>query len=115
MTPARPRHRDPDPGDRGARYRQWATHLEGVRADYLRRTPLYRLGFLALTAAGFACFALGTFAGIWGAASASLVSVCGLAMLRVRVWEIDVELRETRAEISRLARATPDAPPKAAP
>ena len=104
MTPQRPRPGAADPAERLARYREWAAHLEDVRADYLRRTPLYRWGFLALTAAGFACFALGRFAGIWGAGSASFVSACGLAMLRVRVWELDVEIGEMRDEIRRLER-----------
>jgi hypothetical protein len=106
MTPKRSTRNDANPAEQLARYRAWATHLEGVRADYIRRTPLYRWGFFALTAAGFACFAGGTFMGLWGAGSASFVSVCGLVMLRVRIWEIDVEIGEMRDEIRHLERVS---------
>jgi len=104
MTATRPTPRGDDPPSSIARYEQWQAHLEGVRADYLRRTPTYRWGYLALTAAGFACFAFGRFPGLWGAGSATFVSVCGYAMLQVRVWELDVEIGEIREEIRRLRR-----------
>jgi hypothetical protein len=104
MTAPRPTARGVDPAEQLTRYEQWKTHLEGVRADYVRRTVLYRRGYLALTAAGFACFAFGRFPGIWGAGCATVVSVCGYAMLYVRVWELDVEIGEMRDEIKRVKK-----------
>lgn len=104
MAPTKPAARGGDPAELLARYEGWKRHLEATRADYVRRTPTYRWGYLALTAAGFACFAFGRFPGIWGAGSASVVSLCGLAMLRVRLWELDVEIGEMRDEIKRVKR-----------
>lgn len=108
MTAARPTSQGGDAAEQVARYEQWRAHLEGVRADYVRRTPTYRWGYLALTAAGFACFAFGRFPGIWGAGSATFVSVCGYAMLHVRLWELDVEIAEMRDEIRRVKRQLGD-------
>lgn len=85
-----------------ARYEAWRAKLEATRADYLRRHPLYQKGFFALTAAGFACFAVSLRAGVWGAGCAVFVSVAGWFMLKTRVWELDVELGEIRDELSRL-------------
>jgi len=104
MTAARPTQSGAAPLEQLARYAQWEAHLAGVRADYVRRIPTYRRAYLALTAAGFACFAFGRFPGIWGAGSATFVSVCGYAMLYVRLWELDVEIAEMRDEIRRVKR-----------
>lgn len=91
-----------DVARRIAQYEAWAQKLEGTLADYVRRTPTYRRFYYGLTTAGFACFAFGAFPGIWGSMSGTFVSLGGYAMLRTRIWELKVEIAETRDEIERL-------------
>ncbi len=91
-----------DVTERVARYEAWAERLEHTRGDYERRTALYRRFFYALTAAGWACFIMGPYPGIWGSMSATVVSLGGYAMLRTRKWELEGEIAEVRDEIERL-------------
>lgn len=88
--------------ERVAKYEAYALRLESVRADYIRRTPLYAKSFVALTIAGFACFAFGGLVGIWGSISATSVSVVGYAMLGVRVRELAAEIKAVRQDAERM-------------
>ena len=85
-----------------SKYEAYALRLESVRADYIRRTPLYAKGFVALSLAGFACFAFGGWVGIWGSVCATSVSVVGYAMLGVSVRELTAEIQAVREDAERM-------------
>lgn len=93
---------------RVAAYEASVRRLEATLARYERALPRYRRGFACLTASGFACFAFGRYTGLWGAISATFVSVTGYLMVRARLWELRGEIDETLADLERL-RATPRA------
>ncbi len=87
---------------RPAKYEEWAAHVERTREDYIRRLPLYRKGFAALTAAGFASFACGGLIGAWLSFSATLVSVVGYLMIKRRIVELEIEAAAVRGDAARL-------------
>lgn len=89
----------PEVAQRIARYEEWVRRLQGTLADYERREPLYRRFFYGLTGAGFACFAFGAWAGLWGSVCSTFVSVAGYAMYKTRVWELKTEIDEALGDI----------------
>jgi len=84
------------------KYQAWVARLEQTRAVYARHVPRYRWGFAAFTAAGWSCFALGRFYGLWGALSTTFISLAAQGMLKTRFWELDEELAANRRELARL-------------
>jgi hypothetical protein len=91
-----------DTAERIAAYEAWATRLEGTLADYHRRRVIYQRFFVALLATGYACFVFGFRLGVWGAVSSTLISVAGWAMYKTRLWELESEIAQTRAEADRM-------------
>lgn len=87
---------------RAERLDEWAVHRQAVRQDYVRRLPLYRRGFAVLMLAGFACFAFGGLAGLWGSISATFVSVTGYLMVKNRVHELTKEIGLVQDDAERL-------------
>ncbi len=87
---------------RVARYEEWAAHVERTRDDFVRRLPIYRRGFAALTVAGFATFAFGSLVGIWLSMSASVVSVLGYLMVKRRIAELETEAAAVRSDAERM-------------
>jgi uncharacterized small protein (DUF1192 family) len=100
----------PDLSERISRFEAAIARLETSRRRFAGRRPLYVKCFLALTAAGFACFVFGGLVGLWGAISATVVSVAGYGMVRVRSSELEVEIDALQREIDRM-RAAGDEPP----
>jgi hypothetical protein len=98
-----------DFSDRIANFEATVSRLEFSRLAFARRTPLYIKGFLALTLSGFACFALGGLVGVWGSLSATVVSLAGFGMVRVRASELGTEIQTLRQEIDRMRRLGADA------
>jgi hypothetical protein len=88
--------------ERLARFEATASRLESGRRAFAHRRPLYIKGFLALTLAGFACFAFGALVGVWGSLSATVVSLAGFGMVRVRASELETEILALRQEIDRM-------------
>lgn len=76
--------------------------MESVRRGFARNRPLYAKGFMALVVAGFACFALGPFPGIWGSGCATFVGVAGWGMVIRRTSELSAEVETLRREIARM-------------
>lgn len=91
-----------DVAERVTTYEAAVARLESIRGDYVRRKPLYAKGFIALTTAGFACFAFGGLAGLWGSISATFISVSGYALLHVRLGELKDEIDALRGEVERM-------------
>jgi uncharacterized small protein (DUF1192 family) len=91
-----------DLSERIARFEAAVSRLESHRRAFTRRGPLYTRGFLALTIAGFACFAFGGLVGVWGSLSATVVSLAGFGMVRVRTTELSTEILALRQEIDRM-------------
>jgi uncharacterized small protein (DUF1192 family) len=91
-----------DLSERIAKFEATISRLESSRRAFARRRPLYIKGFLGLTLAGFACFAVGWLAGVWGSLSATVVSLAGFAMVRVRASELSTEILALRQEIDRM-------------
>jgi hypothetical protein len=85
-----------------ARFEASIGRLESNRREFARRRPLYVRSLVALAAAGFACFALGAFVGLWGSISASVVSLAGYGMLRLRSAELTTEIDTLRQEVARM-------------
>jgi hypothetical protein len=85
-----------------ARFEASIARLESSRSQFARRRPLYVRSLLALAGAGFACFAFGAFVGLWGAISASVVSLAGYGMLRLRASELTAEIDTMRQEVARM-------------
>jgi hypothetical protein len=99
-----------DVSERIPRFEAAIARLETSRRTFAGRRPLYVKCFLALTAAGFACFVFGGLVGLWGAISATVVSVAGYGMVRARASEFDVEIAALQEELDRM-RATGDESP----
>jgi uncharacterized small protein (DUF1192 family) len=76
--------------------------LQATHQAFVRRRPVFDRSFLALVLAGFACFAFGGFAGLWGSISATVVAAAGSAMVRRRDAELAAEVRTLRQEIERM-------------
>jgi hypothetical protein len=91
-----------------AQFEASIARLESSRRAFAARRPLYVRSLLALTAAGFACFALGVFVGLWGSISASVVSLAGYGMMRLRDSELTSEIETLRREVTRM-RGRPQA------
>jgi hypothetical protein len=87
---------------RVAQFEASIARLESSRRAFAGRRPLYVGSLLALTAAGFACFAFGVFVGLWGSISASVVSVAGYGMMRLRDAELTSEIETLRQEVTRM-------------
>jgi len=85
-----------------AQFEASIARLESSRRQFARRRPLYVKSLLALASAGFACFALGVFVGLWGSISASVVSLAGYGMLRLRASELTSEIETLRHEVARM-------------
>jgi hypothetical protein len=97
--------REPYRADLAARVAQFEAsiaRLEFSRGKFALRRPLYVRSLLALAGAGFACFAFGAFVGLWGAISASVVSLAGYGMLRLRASELTAEIDTMRQEVARM-------------
>jgi uncharacterized small protein (DUF1192 family) len=88
--------------ERIAAYESWIARLEGTLAGYHRRRAIYQRSFAALLVAGYGCFAFGFHVGVWGAISSTLISVAGWAMYKTRLWELEGEIAQTRAEVERM-------------
>jgi hypothetical protein len=87
-----------------ARFEASIARLEFSRGEFTRRRPLYIKSLLALAGAGFACFAFGVFVGLWGSISASVVSLSGYGMLRLRAKELTAEIDTMQREVARMRR-----------
>jgi hypothetical protein len=87
---------------RVARFEASIARLESSRSAFARRRPLYIMSLLGLAAAGFGCFAFGSFVGLWGSISASVVSLAGYGMLRLRASELTAEIETLRREVVRM-------------
>src|SRR5258708_26573331 len=88
--------------ERIAQFEAAAARLESSRMGFVRRRPFYIKGFIALTSAGFASFALGGLVGVWLSISATVVSLAGVGMMRVRASELATEILALRREIDRM-------------
>jgi hypothetical protein len=91
-----------DTAERIAAYEAWIVRLEETLDGYHRRRTLYQRFFIALLVIGFGCFAFGFHVGVWGAISSTLISVAGWAMYKTRLWELEGEIAQTRAEVERM-------------
>ena len=91
-----------DMAARVARFEASIVRVESSQRDFARRTPLYIQCLVALACAGFACFAFGTFVGLWGSISAGVVSLSGYGMLRLRTSELTAEIEALREEVERM-------------
>lgn len=100
----------PGLAERISRFEVEVARLDSSRHAFARRRRLYVKCFLALTAAGFACFAFGGLVGLWGAISATVVSVAGYGMVRVRASELDVQVDALEREIDRMRAARDESP-----
>jgi hypothetical protein len=87
-----------------ALYEASALRLESIRNGYIRRKPRYATGFGTLVAMGFACFAFGRLAGLWGSICATFVGLTGYGMVGLRISELKTEIDAVRAEIRRMRR-----------
>jgi hypothetical protein len=85
-----------------ARFEASIARLESNRRQFAQRRPLYLRSLTALAVAGFACFAFGPFVGLWGSISASVVSLAGYGMLRLRSAELTSEIDTLRVEAARM-------------
>jgi uncharacterized small protein (DUF1192 family) len=90
-----------------AMFEATVARLESSSLAFRRNRPLYMRGFLALTLAGFACFAFGAMVGIWGSFSASLVSLAGYGMVHLRTSEFSAQIAALRREIDRMRASAP--------
>ena len=93
--------------ERIARFEATVSRLESSSLTFARRRRLYTGGFLALTFAGFACFAFGGMVGIWGSLSATVVSLAGFGMVRLRASQFSTEIAALRWEIDRMRASAP--------
>jgi hypothetical protein len=93
-----------DYAEKIAIYEASVLRLESIRNGYIRRKPRYAKGFGALMALGFACFAFGGLAGLWGSMCATFVSLTGYGMVGLRVRELKTEIDALRVEIQRMRR-----------
>lgn len=91
-----------DVSERIARFEAEISRLESTSLAFRRHRSRYMRGFLALTSAGFACFAFGPMVGIWGSLSATVVSVAGFGMVRLRTYEFSTQITVLRKEIERM-------------
>lgn len=96
--------------ERIARFEASVARLDSNRRDFARRRPRYTKSFLALTLAGFACFAFGGYVGLWGSLSASVVSLAGYGMLQFRVKELTSEIDGLQREVKRMRTLATRAP-----
>lgn len=96
-----------DLSERIGRFEATVARLESSRLAFAGRRPAYMRGFLALTFAGFACFAFGAMVGIWGSLSATVVALSGYGMVRLRASELSAEIATLRREIARMQACAP--------
>jgi hypothetical protein len=98
--------RTQDPTEKLALYEASVVRLESIRNGYIRRKPRFARGFGALIAMGFACFAFGGFAGLWGSICATFVGLTGYGMVGLRIRELKTEIDALRLDIQRMRRRT---------
>lgn len=105
VDPATETPPSPDVRARIAAYEGWIATLDATLADYHRRRLVYTRFFTVLLVAGVGAFVFGVYPGIYGVLCSTVISGGGYWMYRTRLWEIETEIAENRAEIAALRAA----------